>query len=351
MEGKPATLSQIARSANVSITTVSRILAGKRLTNFSEETIQRVRQTANDLQYRPNLLVQGIQKGRTGLIGVVMPAYGGFYSFCLGGIHDSLIQNDFVPIVLWSQKDSLHKTGKSELEQIHALVDRRVDGIILKPIFDAASNQYLHEIFSRQIPLVVLDRELSKTNTNFVGTDNEVGIRTVIEHLCELGHRNITYYGPDSPVSSGIERLNGFRTAAKAHKLKSAEVLTEGWSATPENAAMAFNTPNKPTAVVCVNDDYAILVQKAAQQAGLRIPEQLSITGFGNLHTYRYANPPLTTLDQHPHQIGQSAAELLLSQIESHSKRQPQRILIPPELIQRGSTAKAPQGADAKKRG
>lgn len=341
METKAATLSQIARAANVSITTVSRILAGKKLNNFSAETIERVRQTASDLQYRPNLLVQGIQKGRTGLVGVVMPAYGGFYSFCLGGIHDTLIQNDYVPIVLWSQKDSLHNTGRSELEQIHSLVDRRVDGIILKPIFDAASNQYLHEIFSRHIPLVVLDRELSKTSTNFVGTDNEAGIQLAIEHLYELGHRSITYYGPDSPVSSGIERLKGFRAVAKARKLKCAEVLTDGWAPTLDNAKAAFTTANRPTAVVCVNDDYAIRVQEAAQQAGIRVPDALSITGFGNLHTYRYASPPLTTFDQHPYQIGQSAAELLLSQIESNSKRQPQRILIPPELILRGSTAKA----------
>src|SRR5687767_1634469 len=119
----------IAREANVSRVTVSLVLAGKDQT--SEETRKRVMDVARRLKYRPNLLVQGMQTGRTGAVGVIMPTSMYFHGQIAAGIHDELVAADFVPIQLWVK--AADDTADSEINQIHRLVDRRVDGVIIWP--------------------------------------------------------------------------------------------------------------------------------------------------------------------------------------------------------------------------
>src|SRR3954468_58949 len=119
----------IAREANVSRVTVSLVLAGK--DQASEETRKRVMEVATRLRYRPNLLVHGMQSGRTHTVGIIVPASMHFHGQVARGIHDELISQDYVPIQLWV--DPATDTKATELEQIHRLVDRRVDGIIIWP--------------------------------------------------------------------------------------------------------------------------------------------------------------------------------------------------------------------------
>lgn len=347
MRHRQATLGEIARKTDVSITTVSRVLSGKKLKNFSEETILRIKSAAAELKYRPNRLVQGIQTGRTGIIGVVMPAYGNYYGQIMAGIHDTAVANDRVPLVLWTRHDSPSGVGKSELEQIHTLVDLRVEGIILKPIFDAASDEYLREIFERSIPLVVVDRELPNARTDFVGTDDEAGIQAAVQHLIELKHRRIAYFGPQSPVSTGIHRLQSFihsiyrQTAAcEDGEVEGIEHLVQNWTPGLKDAIALLKRKPRPTAVVAVNDDFAHLIYQAARELRLRIPEDLSVIGFGNLPISRLLEPSLSTLDQHPYDIGQSAARRLLSLITDSGERA-RKVLLPADLIIRGSTAPA----------
>ncbi len=345
MRHRQATLGEIAQKTNVSITTVSRILAGKKLANFSGETIRRIQEVAAELRYRPNRLVRGIQTGRTGLIGVVLPAHGAYYGQVMAGIHDTIITNDRAPIVLWTKQDSVSGEGKSELEQIHTLVDLRVEGIILKPIFDAASDEYLHEIFEREIPLVIVDRELPNVRANFVGTDDESGITAAVHHLTELQHRVIGYFGPESRVSTGIHRRQSFTLSMQDHPgITAVEQITQGWCPTIDDALALLQRTPRPTAVVCVNDDFASFLYQAAQKLRLRIPEELSIVGFGNLAISKLLTPPLTTLDQHPYEIGQGAARRLLSQMANPVERT-QKILLPVDLLERSSTASAPTSA------
>src|SRR3954462_6706156 len=189
----------IAREANVSRVTVSLVLAGKDQT--SEETRKRVLEVAQRLRYRPNLLVQGMQSGRTGVVGLIMPPSMHFHGQIARGIHDELVKNDYVPIQLWS---STHATDKgTELSQIHRLVDRRVDGVIIFPADASVPDVHYREIWERHIPLVTVDRETT-THADHVGTDEELGGQLVAEHLLALGHRqmaHLTY--PYQPSSIG----------------------------------------------------------------------------------------------------------------------------------------------------
>ena len=195
---RQATLTDIARKADVSVSAVSRILAGKRLESFTASTIERVRAIGAEMRYRPNSLIRGIQTGKTGLVGVVGFAHGNFYGEVMTGIHDELITQDRVPIVVWSSVDSPMNKGRTELEQIHALVDLRVEGIILKPVVYGSTDTYFHEILERNIPLVVVDRSLPGTNCCYVGSDDNSGIALIMDHLKELKHRQICFFGADT---------------------------------------------------------------------------------------------------------------------------------------------------------
>src|SRR5947208_11379378 len=178
----------IAREANVSRVTVSLVLAGKDQT--SEETRKRVMEVARRLRYRPNLLVRGMQTGRTHAVGVIMPSSLHFHGQIARGIHDELVAADTVPVQLWV--DPATETKATELEQIHRLVDRRMDGIIIWPADVSVPDVHFREIWQRHIPLVTVDRETT-THADHVGTDEELGGRLVAEHLLSMGHKHVAH--------------------------------------------------------------------------------------------------------------------------------------------------------------
>lgn len=332
------TLAEIAVESGVSVSAVSRILGGKKIDTFSPETVERVKAAAEKLRYRPNRLVRGIQTGRTGLVGVVIPAYSDFYNLVMAGIHDHLVKHDRLPVVLWSGSDAIGEYRRSELEQIHSLVDLRVEGVILKPVFDAASDQYLHELIDRKIPLVVVDRALPRVNACFAGSDDDAGMAKALEFLTSLGHRHIAYFGPETTISTGAQRLQAFRLfMAQESGLRGTECLTRNWQARPEDALDCLNRAGEATAIVAVDDLFARTVCDAAKALGRRVPQDLSVIGYGDLAAGRLGVPTLTTIDQHPYEIGKSAARRLLARVEDPMESC-RKVLIPPDLTVREST-------------
>jgi LacI family transcriptional regulator len=346
-KNSPPTLAQIAAEASVSISAASRILGGKRAGSFNAQTVSRVKAAAERLRYRPNRLVRGIQTGRSGLVGVLMPAHDGFYSMVMAGIHDALVAKDCLPVVLWSDTDGIGQLGRTELEQIHALVDLRVEGVILKPVFDAASDEYLHEILERKIPLVVVDRALPRAHVSFVGSDDEAGVISALDYLKSQGHREFVYFGPETVISTGQHRLQSFRAYIEHdNELRGHEFMSGGWTPSLKEAEDCLRAAPHATAVLGGSDEFARMILEAARGLGRRVPQDLSVVGHGNLPSARHLFPPLTTLDQHPHSIGMTAARTLISQIEQPG--QPHcKILMPPHLVVRESSGPAPTAAAA----
>jgi LacI family transcriptional regulator, galactose operon repressor len=331
---------KIAEEAGVSIMTVSRVLRGKE--DVADETRERVLEVARKFRYRPNLLVRGIQTGKTNTIGVLLPLWP-FYDQISSGIHDELIQADHVPMTIWSASDAHDRSiDAAELKQIHRLLDRRVDGVILKPVDEAVSDDYLREVWERGIPLVVLDRELPRTHADFVGTDDYVGGELAAEHLLSLGHRRLGLVVPGRDVTPYALRESGFTDAvAKAsgavctvHEC----VQTDGDMYRCVKSILEQTPP--PTAMFFTTDSAAPIACEAAREMGLRIPDDLSLLGFGNLAMTKHMDPPLTTLDQFPYKIGRRAAGLLLERSAGRLEDEsPVRIRLKPELVLRASTA------------
>src|SRR5688500_9999788 len=261
----------IAREANVSRVTVSLVLAGKDQT--SEETRKRVMDVARRLKYRPNLLVQGMQTGRTGAVGVIMPQSMYFHNQIAAGLHDELVAADFVPIQLWVKAAS--DTPASELEQIHRLVDRRVDGVIIWPADVSVPDVHFNEIWQRNIPLVTVDPETT-THPDHVGTDEETGGKLVAEHLLKLGHRRVAHATFPARPGSVLRRREAFVKAIQ-HGGGECTIVSAESDQVTENVAALLRKSNPPTAIFCATDPIAMKVYSAAAAAGLSIPKQLSV--------------------------------------------------------------------------
>jgi len=326
----------IAREANVSRVTVSLVLAGKDQT--SEETRKRVLEVAKRLKYRPNLLVQGMQSGRTGVVGMLMPPSPYFHAMIAQGVHDELVRNDFVPIQLFTQSSPEGKAA--ELTQIHRLVDRRVDGVIIFPADASVPDVHYREIWERGIPLVTIDRETT-THADHVGTDEDLGGQMVAEHLLGLGHRRFAHVTYPARPGSVLRRREAF---LKAIKRAGAECsVYEGNHKDFIRLAAEFLTQStRPTAIFCATDVIAMKLYTSCAQLGLKIPDDISIVGYADFPFSEDMVPPLTTIKQDPYAIGTAAATTLLDRLlDRIADTAPKKLHIKPQAIIRQSTGPA----------
>src|SRR5688572_1038419 len=327
----------IAREANVSRVTVSLVLAGKDQT--SEETRRRVLEVAKRLRYRPNLLVQGMQTGRTFTVGVIMPSSMHFHGQVARGIHDELMTADYVPIQLWMNPSK--DTKNTELEQIHRLVDRRVDGVIIFPIDVSVPDVHFQEIWQRHIPLVTVDRETT-THADHVGTDEELGGKLAAEHLLSLDHKRVAHVTFPHRTGNVHRRAEAF---IKRMQKGGAEVEMVGGQLDDIPALVGgplSRASKRPTAVFAATDPMATKVYGVAASMGMKIPDALSVIGYADFPFARDLVPPLTTVRQDPYQMGRLAAQLLLDRIlDRATGESAKRIHLAPELVVRTSTAAA----------
>lgn len=333
-------LKQIAQTAQVSVTTVSRVLRGGG--DISDQTRKRVLDIAETLRYRPNLAAQSIFTGRTYSIGVIIPAVTMFDVRIAFGIHDSLAEQNVVPITLWNTPNNPAVEGQRTVEgarrQIHQLIDRRVDGVILQPINDSI-DVYIQEIVGRKIPMVTVDCDYLGSHADFIGTDDLLGGRLAAQHLAELGHRKIVHLaGPDTVRTSRL-RKEGFESVIASLPGIEYHCITDTCFGFDSKIADAlFDLRPRPTAVFTANDMIAWHVYAAALRAGVRIPEELSVLGFADMELAEWTQPPLTTVRQHPYQIGKIAAQIMMDRIDG-KLTEPQSILLKPELAIRSSTS------------
>ena len=340
-------LKDIACSANVSVPTASRILHGKKLNQFSEETKERVRETAKRLRWRPNLLVHGMQTGKTRTIGVMVPPFNSHWSKILYGIHDGLIRADHIPIILWGKhwREDEHQHIAEDLEQLHRLIDRRVEGFILWPPMVTPYYDHIEEI--RNIPVVTIDHELPPDyGADSVATDEEMGAKLVASHLLSLGHRHIAHFaGSGNNIYSWAKLRSQYFVQEVAGVPGATCVTVEQWQHDyNEGVSVAkklLQMHPRPTAVFAASDQRAQYVYDAAAQMGLKIPQDLSVVGFADLDTAASLKPPLTTVRQKSYETGLIAAQLILERLqktdgEPHNH---QRVQIGCELVIRDSTA------------
>jgi LacI family transcriptional regulator len=341
-------LKDVAKAANVSLAAASRILRGDR-ERFGEETCRRVLEASRQLGWRRNLLVNGMQTGRTRTVGIMIPPFDSFWVTILSGIHDALAERDYLPITVWignlGDMPHFEKTEESEgLNQINRLLDRRVDGLIMWPPFSLAYYHHFPEFVERRVPVAVIDHY--STVADSVETDEEQATSVVAKHILDLGHRRIACLSSRETASQtwAIKRRNSFEDACRRAPntiVKSWHLNVQGTDGV-EVARNILNDDLRPTAVFAVSDHEAAFVCQAAMELGLKVPRDLTIVGFADLDFAATMNPPLTTMRQKPYEIGRLAAKLILDRILGviANDDAPTTIKVAAELVVRASTAK-----------
>lgn len=332
-------IKDIAKEAGVSHTTVSRALRGSSL--ISDETTKRIQETALALGYLPSAAAQSLKTNRSQALGIIVSSIDDpYFSEILQGIEEIAQGNHYSLFIAASQRDSVR-----ERAIVQAMRQHRVDGIIIcSTPFSGERSQQLSKY---GIPIVMVNNQAAEEYRYSIYHDDVDGSRQVTRHLIELGHRKIAYLGNSASGRTTQDRLAGFRYEVQSARLALPnEYVFEIPGSEPEKGSLAVDhflrLPNRPTAIVCFNDMLAIGVLKALQQRGVRVPEEISITGFDNIVFSNYTNPPLTTFDQPKRFIGQKAAELILSLLrpasDTHMPQQKIQVLIG-RLLVRKSTA------------
>ncbi|MBC8105464.1 MAG: substrate-binding domain-containing protein [Anaerolineae bacterium] len=283
------------------------------------------------------------------------PPFDSFWSDVLYGIHDALSDADHVPMMVWTSHEGRHRrkgplpSPEHELRQIHRLLDRRIDGVILWPPFAAYYKDHVQEFSSRDLPIVTIDHELPpEFNADCVSSDEQAGTRAVAKHLYDLGHRRFGHLSGIQNASWAIDRRRGFEQTLAAYRDASCisfEALPEEDESAILPARQMLSRPNRPTAVFAATDILAKKVYEAAAELKLRVPQDLSVVGFADDDFSAEMIPPLTTVRQNGYDIGRKAADIVLERSNGMLQdASPVHTRMPVELIARKSTGRAPIG-------
>ncbi|MFG2498975.1 LacI family DNA-binding transcriptional regulator [Streptomyces sp. NPDC048441] len=331
--GPRPTSRDVARVAGVSQATVSLVFGEKWRGRVAARTAERVRATARELGYRPNLAARNLRLGRTRTALLVVPALTNeFFARLYTGAARVATENGF-GVVLYPSPDGMGP-ARDPFDSSRAALD----GILASSIASDA----LAAIQGDALPLVMLDSDpAGSLGAATVNLDIADGMRRVTEHLLALGHRDFLHLAADVDSWTFDVRSAALATALRGTGTAVRTVrapLTVDDARTATEAALAIPGP-RPTALISDDDILAAGACKAARRLGLRVPDDLSVTGFDDLTLATAVEPELTTVRLPAEQFGEHGMTSLLAVLDGGT---PQPVTLPVELVIRGSTAAAP---------
>jgi len=324
----------ISKKAGVSVTTVSHVINETRI--VSDELRLRVLSAMEELRYRPNALARSLRRGETTTIGLIVPNNANpFFSEIARGIEDTTYKEGY-SLILCNSDDDVSR----ELRYTRTLIDKQVDGIIF--VAAGGSEDSLQLLDDRNVPFVIVDRNISSVSADSVLIDNRSGGEQATDHLLQLNHRRIGCITGPSNLNSSIDRVVGYIDTLKRAELKiDNNLIVKGnfdFDSGYRCANELFALKKPPTAIFACNDMMAIGAIRAAEDADIEVPSQLSVVGFDGIPLAKYVTPPLTTVQQPKHELGQIASELLLSRIQNKELPIRQRILDTILMIRESTT-------------
>jgi LacI family transcriptional regulator len=343
---KRATIKDVANAAGVSVTTVSNVLNG-RTEAMTSETLLRIQQTIRQLNYRPSQVARSLVTQQTSTIGVIITEIDTPLFFQTLNDIETVARKADHNILLATTTHNL----ADEPQVFDLLLEKQVDGIILLSISVLTEKNYLADLPTSIPPIVLINRAVPFTGRfDQINFDHVQGMVNALDHLVSLGHRRIAHLiGPQTRASTH-ERLKGYRLGLKKHNLSFDENLVRPGNYNHSPAAWEQSTLEllavspRPTAIIAANDRVAAIALRTVQNAGLRVPNDISIVGIDDQPFCTYLNPTLTTV-QLPIIEGSRTATKLLLELISGQRSVAQHIVLPCPLIVRESTGIAPDGA------
>lgn len=348
------TMDDVARRAGVARSTVSHVLNGRHNANvrIPESTRRRVLDAAQELGYHPNALARSVRSGKTRMIGYLVEdqIYEPYWKTIVGALNEAE-QADF-------SLKLLSATPETFAQRIQQCMELRLSGMIVRYCFDKS---FLFEEAQRAgIPVVTVDEDVPQPYGARVAADDAVGCREAVSHLVQLGHRRIAFITAGfyrKPPELVPVRESHFLAELASHGLP----VPEGYIVAEEMVVYGSGTEleidtstvlaatnrllthpeGRPTAIVCWRDEAAIVAMQACRRAGLRVPEDMSVVGFSDIHAARTSDPSLSTCQSPWDQMGRTAVRQLVRALDLEDPCR-ETILIPSRFIARHSSGPVP---------
>ncbi len=335
----PPRLKEIAEALDLSVTTVSRALAG--YPDVAEKTRQRVVDKAREMGYVPNVAAQHLQRQKANAIGFIIPTFGPrfsdpFFSELIAGIGNEAGRQGYDLLI------STVPPGPKEIEAYRLQTySHRVDGMIV--VRTRHNDPRIAFLVKNEFPFVAFGSCDEDLDFPFVDVDGEDGTVQAVEHLVGLGHRRIAYLSGPKDLTFSTHRLQGFLKAMHEHGIPVEErwilvgKLTE--SSGHDLTAGLLDSDPRPTAVMTANDLMALGAMTAIQERGLQVGRDVSVVGFDDIPLAAYSHPALTTVHQPIYRIATMVTEMLIRLLKGEPLEERVR-WIKPRLVVRKSTGR-----------
>ncbi|MCA9921612.1 MAG: LacI family DNA-binding transcriptional regulator [Anaerolineales bacterium] len=303
------TILDVAKTAGVSVSTVSRVLNDK--DDVAPETYERVKAIIEEMGYTSSLAARSMRSRKKQLIGLVVPDIGFPYSIeVVKGINRAIAESNF-DLLLYTTGDVKKNAAALHEQHYVSLLNKSItDGVII--VASAASD------FRTDAPIVAVDPHMPNPNYPAIHATNYQGALAAMEHLLSLGHRRVGFISGRPELESAERRLRGYRDALQQAGIElDSSLITVGDFTSPSGfdcTKQLLALPEPPTAIFAANDQTAIGVYQAADELGIRIPEDLSVMGFDNISEAKFMG--LSTIDQFLDEMGYIATQMLINLIQ-----------------------------------
>ena len=332
------TIQEVAKKANVSVATVSRVMNG----NYpvKAETKEKVMQVINELNYIPNIQARELTKQKSTAVGVVVPSINNmFFTELISSLEKSLKENSLSLILTCSNDDY-----KEEMNCINSLIARNVSGIIVASPSSKNIKSRFYKSLAQKFPIVFINSDYTDLNISCVSTDESSGAKEALQYLYKNNHKDIIFVRGKDSYSYDIKERAYVDFMKGINNFNPDNIINIGNGNnldTVENTMNIFSKQLKSnhfTAVFACNDLMAVGVLNACKKLSIKVPSDLSIIGYDNIALCNFVEPKLTTIDQKISELGFNAAELLLEKIESDNQSS-KRIILYNTLIERETVA------------
>ena len=342
------TIVDVAQRARTTIATVSRVV--NRLPGVSPGMRARVEAAIAEIGYVPDASAQLLRTRRSRILGIVVGDLENPRSVSLiSSVQAVATAHGLTGFVVSA------RSADDEMPLIQALLRHRPAGLLVATLRTAASDQFLTRLAEQDLPIVLVGRTLAIPHVDSVCANYRRGGQLITRHLIDLGHRRIAFLGANFEEGDRVARLRGYLDALQRARLAARPGLVVGdaprggrphyatYLTGYQGARQLLNLPTRPTAIVSRNDMVAVGAIQAVREAGLNVPEDISITGFDNIPLAAAFAPPLTVVSQPTEEEGNLAAEMLLARIERPAEiRDARELTLECNLIVRASTAAPP---------
>jgi LacI family transcriptional regulator len=326
------TQKKIADMLGVTTVTISKALRDN--PDISEKLKTKIKQIAEDLGYRPNILARGLAQRHTRMIGVIVPEITtSFFAEVVEAFYQTAREHQYEVVLMIS-----HEREKDESDNLRYLTALGVDGILISVTRETISGTVINKLINQGVPVVFYDRALEDVQASTVTINDRQGAQSLVQNMINYGCKQIGYLGPLEHPLVVKHRFQGYQDALMANGLNTDKSIIYECQFGKEDAYQTTLDCLKNGCPIdglfCANDVVALSAYRAITESGYSIPKNIRLAGFGNISENFFLPVPFMTVAQPTFEMGQKALELLLDEIESKEKKlKPRHLVLDSKII------------------